>query len=267
MQEKILEIINSLVGTIGIQIEDFAGTKTFTFNADEVFPSASLIKVPILVDLMIRNYQKEFSLDEVITVTSDDIVGGAGVIQFLTRREYSVRDLATLMIIQSDNTATNVLVDLLGVERINQTIENLGLKDTYSSGKLMVVPNPYPRRSTTSPRDMAHLFRLLGEGKVHSWLVSERILAILKQQMLNEMIPKYLPQPTDDVAGKPSGIAIAHKTGNISGVMHDAGIVYTPVRDFIMVAMCKGLADETAAIEAIARIARIAYDEMVTDRN
>lgn len=262
MQAKVMEIIQGIEGTIGIYIEDFAGTQQFTYNADVVFPSASLIKVPILVDLMIRNYQKEFSLDDIITVKSDDIVGGAGVIQYLTGREYSIRDLATLMIIQSDNTATNVLVDLLGVERINQTIENLGLKDTYASGKLMVVPNPYPRRSTTSPQDMARLFRLLGEGKVHSWLVSERILAILKQQMLNEMIPKYLPQSADDVVGKPYGIAVAHKTGNITGVMHDVGIVYTPVRDFIMIGMCKGLTDENAGVEAIARIARIAYDEM-----
>ena len=262
MQEKIMQIIESVEGTLGVVIEDFAGVNKFSYNADIAFPSASLIKVPILVDLMIRNYQKEFSLDDLLQIKSDDIVGGAGVIQHLSLREYSIRDLATLMIIQSDNTATNVLLDFLGVDRVNQTIEQLGLKDTYSSGKLMVVPNPYPRRSSTSPHDMTQLFRLLGEGKVHSWLVSERILDILKKQMFNDMIPKYLPQPDDAIAGKPCSVAVAHKTGSISGVMHDAGIVYTPVRDFIIAVLCKGLADENAGMEAVAKIARIAYEEM-----
>lgn len=264
MQDKIMEIIQQLDGTMGVYISDFAGKKQFTYNTAEVFPSASLIKVPILVELFLRNFKQEFSLDDVIELTNDDIVGGAGVIQHLSAREYTIRDLATLMIIQSDNTATNVLIDFLGVDRINATIQELGLEDTYSSGKLMVVPHPYPRRSSTSPRDMAQLFRLLGEGKIHSWLLCDRILDILKKQMLNDMIPKYLPLAEgEETVGKPAAAAVAHKTGGITGVVHDAGIVYNPVRDFIIVGMCKGLKDENAGVEAIAKIARIAYDEMV----
>lgn len=264
MREKILELIESVDGTFGVYIEDFARTKRFVYNEELVFPSASLIKVPILVELFLQNFNREFSMDDLLTVSADDMVGGAGVIQFLSARQYAIRDLATLMIIQSDNTATNVLIDLLGVDRINETIQQLGLKDTYSSGKLMVVPHPYPRRSSTSPRDMATLLRLLGEGKIHSWLLCDRILEILKKQMMNDMIPRYLPRWLgEETAGKPSSIAIAHKTGDITGVLHDAAIVYHPARDFIVVGMSMGLKDENQGMEAIARIAKIAFDEMV----
>lgn len=263
MEAKIMDIISQVDGTCGICIEDFTGAKRFSYNEDIVFPSASLIKVPILVELFLRNFRKEFSLDDHILVSNDDIVGGAGLIQHLSIREYTLLDLATLMIIQSDNTATNVLVDFLGIDRINETIQNLGLTNTYSSGKLMVVPHPYPRKSETSPRDMAALFRLLGEGKIHSWLLCERILEILKKQKFNDIIPKYLMGEEEGAVGKPKSVAIAHKTGGISGVRHDAGIVYTPVRDFIIVGLTKDLRDVNAGMEAISRIARIVYDEMV----
>lgn len=264
MQEKIMEIIQSVDGTMGVYIEDFAQTKRFVYNEEMVFPSASLIKVPILVELFLRNFRGEFSMDDVLTISNDDIVGGAGVIQHLSTRQYTLRDLATLMIIQSDNTATNVLIDFLGVDRINETIQDLGLKETYSSGKLMVVPHPYPRRSSTSPRDMAKLLRLLGEGQIHSWLLCDRILDIMKKQMLNDLVPRYLPQWLgEETVGKPGAIAIAHKTGEISGVLHDAAIVYHPVRDFIVVGMSMGLKDANQGLEAIAQIAKIAFDEMV----
>ncbi len=264
MHEQIMKIIEELAGTIGVYIEDFAGTRGFTYNEGAIFPSASIIKIPILVELFLRNFAKDFALDDVITISNDDIVGGSGIIQHLSLREYTLRDLAKLMIIQSDNTATNVIVDLLGVERINETIQKLGLVDTYSSGKLMVIPHPYPRVSSTTPQDMALLLRLLGEGKIHSWLLCNRVLEIMQAQMLNEMIPKYLPHGnTEDTVGKPDAMTVAHKTGGITGVVHDVGIIYNPIKDFIFVGMCKDLQDENAGMEAIAQIARIAYNEMV----
>lgn len=263
MDEKIMKIIADLDGTVGVYIEDFTGTKGFTHQEGLVFPSASIIKIPILVTLFLRNFAGEFSLDQKINITEDDLVGGAGVLQYLENRQYTIRDLATLMIIQSDNTATNLLIDFLGVDEINQTIKNLGLHDTYLSGKLMVIPHPYPRVSSTTPQDMAYLLRLLGEGKIHSWLLCHRVLEIMKKQMLNDMIPKYISLGSmEATVGKPNPLAIAHKTGAISGVVHDVGIVYHPGRDFIFVGMCKDLANEKQGIEAIAKIAKIAYDEM-----
>lgn len=263
MDENIMKIIADLDGTMGVYIEDFRGTKGFTYNEGLVFPSASIIKLPILIELFLRNFAGELSLDQKINLTEDDLVGGAGILQYLSNRQFTLRDLAILMIIQSDNTATNLLVDFLGVDQINQTIQNLGLQDTYLSGKLMVIPHPYPRVSSTTPQDMAYLLRLLGEGKIHSWLLCQRVLEIMKKQMLNDIIPKYISLGwTEETVGKPSPLAIAHKTGAISGVIHDVGIIYNPGRDFIFVGMSKDLTDEKRGMEAIAQIAKIAYDQM-----
>lgn len=249
-------------GRYGAAYHELTTGREFSWQADEAYPSASIIKVPIMAEVYRQGHEGRIRLSDPIEMRAEDVVGGSGVLQLLTPGlRLSVRDLIELMICASDNTATNLLVDLTGIAAVNQCMERLGLRHTRLHSKLQVMPVPPTSLNQTSPRDMVELMRLIARGHVVSRWACDHMIATMKRQQYHDMIPAQLPVVRSDVVGTSPSIEVAHKTGWFPGVRGDAGLVYARRRCIAMAIMARDIPDDSPrAIVVIARMARAMYD-------
>ncbi len=218
------------------------------FRADEQFTAASTIKCFVLQELLERVAGGELALEEERTVRAADLVTGSGVIKCLTPgRSYTLLDLATLMIVVSDNTATNVLIELLSVEAINAMVQRQGWHGTRLSGKLQVSAPAGTKRmpSVTTPLDLADYFARLWLGELLPPAPTEVARRIYRQQQYGE-----LGRGIDyDSYSAEIGVApwrIASKSGSVRGVRNDAG-VFEPQQGgtpHVIAVMTSGCPDE-----------------------
>lgn len=211
--------------------------------------SASMIKVFILAMLMEKVRDGQLSLDDTLTINADDKVDGAGVLSgYPTGISISINKLARLMITESDNTATNILIDLLGMNNINLYIQQNGYNDSKLQRKMMdtnAVKNG--RDNYTSVTDLGNFFIKLYKHQCVSYELDELMLEFLKGQTDNECFPTALPNAT-----------IAHKTGELAGLYDDGGIIYTQNRNVIVVIMTENYSTRSNAIHTIKEMAKCA---------
>jgi beta-lactamase class A len=192
---------------------------------DRERPSASLIKVPILAALYDLVEKERLRLDETVRLTREDQVGGSGVLQDLTPgTRWTLRDLATLMITVSDNTATNLLLDRITVETVNRTAESLGLSHTRVLRRLQRIPTGAVGMNHTTAGDMCRLMTLIAQGQAISRAASERMADTLRRCQAPAMVvPESLGGST--LVGAPPRFAVHHKTGLLYNLRADAGYV------------------------------------------
>lgn len=239
-EQRGLDFLHSLRGAgyggeIGLYVTDLEGTELATLNADRVFPAASLIKVPLLLHALERAQQGELDLDERRVMQAADQVSGAGVLHELDAGlSLNVRDLLTLMIVVSDNTATNLVIELLGVElgveAVNAWLTDQGHVRTRLVGKLQLPPelgNEAQRRgerNTTSAAEQTRLFLKLWQGRRLDRAHRQLALSILGRQQYRDILARKLPHG-------PGGERLHQtytKSGELVGVHHDAGLLLLP---------------------------------------
>jgi len=214
--------------------------------------AASLLKLPILAVTFYSIAQERISLDQTILIKGGDIAGGSGKLKTM-KLPYSLKlsQLLEFMISYSDNTATNKLIDILGFDYINQTFQKLGLKKTVLNRKMM----DFSQRKRgvenyTSASDISLILERIYDRRLINKQFSELALKFLKEQKVNDRLPRYLPQ----------GIIVAHKTGLERGVVHDAGIVFVPGADYIICVLVQGQKDYRKAKKFIAQTSRLTYN-------
>ena len=250
-EREVREIASRVDGVLGVTILDPATGDRISIHGDVVFTQASAIKLPVLVTLMRQVEAGEQNLDEVVTLASSDIVPGSGVLQQLTpgKVSLSLRDVATLMVTVSDNTATNMIIDRVGMAKVGAEMNRLGLSSTKLQRKMQDrTAWEENRENLSTPDDQARLLELLYKGEILSAKSREeidRILTVPKPGQLRTLLPE--------------GTKVAHKTGTLSGVVVDVGIVYLADRPFIVSAMGNWLADADQAERAISEISLAAY--------
>jgi beta-lactamase class A len=214
-------------GVVGYSITNLETGEHLERRGNEPFPTASLIKVPILVALFDLAERKQLSLDDPVVLTDIDKVGGAGQLQFL-RAPLTLRlwDAAWLMSTLSDNTATNLVLDRIKIRRVWQKMESLGLAVTkVHSGSMTRIASVAPDSSAkyglgvTTPNEMAQLFTLMVQGKAVSPTADSVMLDILRH---NEDESKLLRFNY--------GVRAAHKTGDVDQARTDCGVLYLPAR-------------------------------------
>ncbi|WP_232336400.1 serine hydrolase [Thermoactinomyces sp. CICC 10522] len=247
-------------GTWGIWIEDLHTEQRWSWNEAKTFYSASIIKVPIMIAVYRQADRGALELSREVILRKEDQVGGSGVLQHLTPgTRFTVKDLVTLMIIQSDNTATNLLIDLLGKNVIRETMNELGMTGSTFYNKLMILPaNPEGINQITA-EDMARVYKALATGKAISWHASQEMVQILKKQQLNDCFPYFLPSKNTDIVGSIPPYEMAHKTGMVTRILHDSGIFYIGSRAFILVALSEGL-NYHEAQKGLGELARLVFD-------
>ncbi|MEC9488066.1 MAG: serine hydrolase [Halanaerobium sp.] len=252
LTKKVQELNQKLSGVAGIVIKDLWGNFSFDLNPDLVFPAASVIKLCILWDLFKRASNGELDLEQQITLRENHKVGGFGILKELhTGLQLTVEDLATLMIVLSDNVATNMLIDLLGFARINSSIKEIGLKDTVLQRKMMDTQAAEQGLDNyTSPRDIA----ILLENYIKSELIDsknrEKMLDILMRQQCNNKLPALMP----------AGTKLAHKTGDLPGVEHDVGILDLPDQKICIIVLTRDLKDNQDGIKFNNQIGELVYN-------
>ena len=203
-------IANAHRGVVGYSVIDIDNSVRLSRRGDETFPTASLIKVPILVTVYDLVAKKQLSLDDPLTVLKIDQVPGAGIIQFLHNGTVlTVQDAAWLMTIISDNTATNLLLDRIIIRRVWNKMDSLGLRNTKVHSKSFLRNSSVAMDSSvkyglgvTTPNEMARLFELLALGKAVNPASDSAMLNILEHNTDGEMLQRF--------AG---GARAAHKTG------------------------------------------------------
>jgi len=236
-RKSVEEMISPLRGEYGVYFEEIETKENFGINSTHQFIAASLIKMPVLITLYREAEAGRINLDQVYKLQVADKRGGAGALQYKeVGYEISFRDMAKLMGQQSDNTAFNVVSKALGDEKIQATIDALGMKNTSYSENL------------TTPLDMGTLFRKLYLEKVVSDKDRDEILSFITDTIWEDRIP----------AGLPKGIKSAHKIGTEVGVISDAGIVFSP-KPFILVIISQE-ANEIEAKKALPEITKKIYE-------
>lgn len=251
LDRKLRQIADSFPGVMGMQFVDLTDGTRVGINEQMVFPQASSIKIPILIELYRQAESRPTILRERQRVTSVTRTAGSGVLRHLVEgsSELSNEDLAILMIVLSDNTATDLLIDAVGMDNVNRTMLSLGAPQTQLRRK-MIRPDASARgdENVATPQEAAELMIRIARCDLPMSRESceriRQILEIRKRDAVHRAVP--------------SEVVVASKPGGIEGVAAIWSIVELPDRPFVFTAMTSyGAGDGTDAIE---RAARAAYD-------
>ena len=235
-----------------IYVWDFQTGDYADINADEIFPTASIIKLPVLVELFRSIEKGQLSLNEKMPLTEYYRTEGSGSLQFKAENsQYTIDDLARIMITESDNSATNMLMARLGsMTDINSALRQWGLKHTYVQTWL---PDLEGTNHSTA-RDMAQILYNIDNPKFLTSESREKIFDYMGHVHNNRLIPAGLPQDAE----------FLHKTGDIGTMLGDAGIVYAPNgKRYIVVIFAKRPHNSPAGKEFIVKASEIIYNNMV----
>ena len=253
----VAEVERQLDGVMGVAILDLNSGQQLLIRPDEVFPQASSIKIAVLAELYHQAQQSahgvsgKATLQDRYVVRTADLVPDSSILGGLTPEVTSLtnRDLATIMVAVSDNSATNVLIDRVGMDNVVRLTESLGLAHTQLRRKMMdLQAAAQGRENISTPREMMELLAQLYRGKVIGVPLLDDFFNVLATAK-DSWIPRDLPPD----------LKIANKPGELEGVRNDSGIVFLKNRPYVICVMTTYLANERAGEEAITRISRLTY--------
>jgi beta-lactamase class A len=259
--------VDSAGVTFGVVAIDLRSGRSITWNEREMIHAASTMKTPVMIEVFRQASLGRFRLDDSVVVKNEfrSIVDGSPYamdlkddsddsMYGLLGQRTTVGHLVEQMITVSSNLATNILIDLVGADSTTATMRRIGAPDILvlrgvEDGKAF----ERGLNNQTNAEDLATILKALAEGRAVGPKEDRKMVEVLLRQKFRDKIPAMLP----------ADVRVAHKTGNISGVDHDSGIIYRPDGSaVVMVILTKGWSDQRAASGTIARMARALYDEL-----
>jgi beta-lactamase class A len=268
LKEQVVRELVQEPGTFAIAFRDLSTGQQLLINEHEIFHAASTMKTPVMIEVFKRVEEGQFSLTDSILVKNDfkSIVDGSPYSldasvdseQQLYTQLGSKRTLYSLvydMIISTSNLATNIVIELVDAKKVTQTMRDLGAKD------IQVLRGVEDNKAfdkglnnTTTAFDLMLIFAKMATGETVNQKASQAMIDILLDQRFNTIIPAKLP----------GGVKVAHKTGNITGVQHDSGIVFLPDgRKYVLIILSKDLKDAKSATTAMANVSEIIYNHVI----
>jgi beta-lactamase class A len=266
LRSEVLSEIGRTEGIFAVAFREISRPGTgLLINEHEPFHAASLMKICVMIEVYRQVADRKFSLDDTICVRNEftSIADGStfslqmhrdggDTLYHMIGSEVTVRELMLDMITVSGNLSTNLLIELVGTKNINTTMRKLGAKN------LCVLRGVEDMRAferglnnIVTAHDMLAILEKLACGTIISKSYSEEMLSIMLRQRYNDIIPSRLPLR----------VKIAHKTGSISGVRHDVGIVCLPDgRIYVLVLLSKSLSDESDGEKTLRNLSKIFYD-------
>lgn len=256
-------------GKVAFFAKDLKTGATVAIDADVPAQTASVIKVPIMLEAMYEVKAGKHRLDERLKLTTANQVEGSGVLTMLQPGlEPTLQDAITLMIVLSDNTATNLVIDDLGIPAVNERIAKMGLKNTYLYKKVFMPPvGPTPADQKkfglgkTTAREMGQILESIENCDLGDRSLCEKMIGIMKNQQDHEMIPRYI-ESADTTA---EASAIAHKTGAEDDVRNDVGIVYTGHGPIVICAFTYDNKDQSWTVDNTAEVLIAKLAKLVVD--
>ena len=264
-ENKLKNLLKSHKGTFAIALKNMCDGKSILINENEVFHAASTMKTPVMIEFFKKINEGKISSDDSLLINNEfsSIVDGSKFelssfddsdedIYENLGKYISTDKLVYDMITRSSNFGTNLLIDYLNAEDVNNTMKNIGAKNMKvlrGVGDLKAFD--LGLSNTTTAADLLIIYEKLAMGEIVNNESSNKMIRILKDQVYNDIIPKYLPEKVE----------VAHKTGWISGVRHDSGIVYVGNNEkYILVLLSKNLEDDIEGADFLAKISLEIYN-------
>jgi beta-lactamase class A len=265
LKDSILLKLKSVEGVFGVAFKDLQTNQTLLINEKENFHAASTMKTPVMIEVFKQAKAKKFKLTDSILVKNEfkSIVDGSpfsldisddsadGMYKKIGTK-MTIYDLTYQMIIVSSNLATNILIDLVNAKNANTTMRKMGARDIQvRRGVEDTKAFNLNMNNSVTAYDLLLIFEQIARKKVVDKKASEAMTQILFDQKFNEVIPAHLPKD----------VKVAHKTGSITGVQHDSGIVFLPDgRTYVLVVLSKKLTNTKAGVKALAEVSEMIYN-------
>lgn len=257
--DKIRSIADRADAVVGLAIKDLRSGKQFLVNDKEVFPTASSIKIFIVTEVYRQAAEGKFKLSDIKPVPAASRVAGSGILSMLGEKSVSmsIRDYCILMMNLSDNTATNLLIDLVGMKHINDEAAKNGCSSTKLQRVMMDVQAAKEgRENISSPADFLTILEKLHRGDIVSKQASQDMVSIMMMDKEGWIR-----------SGIPASISVANKGGDIEGIKCDVGIVYLESAPYIICVMTKMLLNDNDGGPIISEISKAAYQFMERNAN
>jgi beta-lactamase class A len=246
-------------GRVSIFMKDLRSGRTWTYNPDDLFPAASLIKVPIMIAAFYKMKDGQLSLDEKLAISRRNRVGGSGSLKWRPDgTKLTVRDALTYMINESDNTATKMVLERLGIGYVQQQFPRMGLLYTgiYEEG-MSIKGGRVAHENYTTAREMEMLLEKIYRGEAVDKPSSDLMMEILKK-------PKAVASRL--AKGMPNGWEIAHKTGLLRQACHDSAIFLTPSGDYTVTVLTGQNGSYSQAKNFITKLAHVTFQNYAGPR-
>jgi beta-lactamase class A len=262
---RILGKLQSVPGRFAVGVYDLQRNESLYINPDTLFHAASTMKTPVMIEVYKQAREGKFRLDDKLQVKNEfhSIVDGStfaldagddsdSIMYKRLGSRMTIRELVVHMITVSSNLATNLLIELVDAKRVMETMRSLGIDDLkvlrgVEDGKAF----RQGLNNVVTARDLVTVFRSLESNKIVDREACREMTKILSDQKFKDIIPALLPP----------GVRVAHKTGSITGVEHDSGIVYLPNgKSYVVVLLSKNVTDAKAAKRTMAEVSRLLYD-------
>lgn len=247
---RLRDIMSRLKGVAGFAAVDLTSGERFGVNTALLFPQGSAIKIPVLMEVFRQAAGGKFALRDRLPVVKSHTVGGSGLLQYFgdSTSALSIRDLCLLMILLSDNSATNMLIDLVGMDNVNRTLNSLGMRNTKLQRRMMdVAASARGEENLSTPDEALEIMEVLYHGKFVSTEACAEMIDLLR-----------LPKPGGFRSGIPDSVAIAFKPGGIAGVSTEWAIVFAGKSPFA-VAFMENYQLDGEADAAMKEIAKTLY--------
>jgi len=252
LDAELSRVATHLNGVMGYALKDLTTGETFFLNADTVFPQASSIKLTVLLELMRQAQEGKLSLDEKHTIRHSETVAGDPILYMLGDGTVTMtlRDLATFMVVLSDNSATNILIDRVGMENVNAGIARLGLKETQLRRRMIDLEAARKgNENVSTPREMMTLLEKVRSGEALDKAHTEEYFRLLE-----------LPKESEFHKALPDSVTLADKPGALEAVRCDTGVIEIPGHPFAISVNTTYLAHEEEGEQAIEELVRHAYN-------
>ena len=250
LERRLEAVAAGLDGVMGYAVLDPTSGDRIGRLDRTVFPTASTIKLAVVYELFRQVDEGKVRLDQMLPLDRAKAVGGSGVLFYMGTPALSIRDYATLMVIVSDNTATNVLIDVLGIDKIAARISALGLSETKLRRHMMdLAAARRGDENVSTPDEIVRLLEIIWKGEGLSAAGRDEALTLLKKPKISRLR-----------AGLPPAVDAADKPGELEGVRVDAGVVFARNRPYIVCAMTTYLKNDTDGERANEDVSRAAYE-------
>jgi len=272
LSNNINNLLSKSQGSFAVAFEDLRTGDTLLFNAHERFHAASTMKTPVMIEIYKKVKEGKLSLDQPILVKTEfkSIVDGSAYSMDISDDSETIlyekvgsliplRELMYEMITKSSNLATNILIELVDAKDVTVSMRDLGAPDIeVLRGVEDIKAYDKGLNNTTTAFDLMKIYESIGKDKIISAEVCSEMMDILYDQHFNDVIPALLP----------SEVKVAHKTGSITGVQHDSGIVVLPNgHEYVLVVLSKNLEDRKKGIETLAQVSKMVYDYVTAEKD